>query len=195
MPINYSKLLNSRPRIDSSFDLRGDDFKEREHRLPVGGPFAPVHPKACVSHCGDGVVCFFFIFPPPGKRCVLPQTRAKFVTGLESRVEIRGWESFVPLGDHSCGVWMPQSRARGSGAPRHQPKLPDPHACPAPRAAHPFARRSAALPGAIDALGTLSPLPARLPPGSLCAQNLGPEASARLLEAEVKLGGGRMGSL
>lgn len=83
----------------------------------------------------------------------------------------------------------PDGRAWGSGAPRHQPMLPDPHACPALRAAHPFARRSAALPAAIDALGARSPLPARLPQGSRRSQSRGPEASARLLEAEVTRGG------
>lgn len=83
----------------------------------------------------------------------------------------------------------PSGRAWGSGAPRHQPMLPDPHACPALRAAHPFARRSAALPAGIDALGARSPLPARLPQGSRRSQSRGPEASARLLEAEVTRGG------
>lgn len=90
----------------------------------------------------------------------------------------------IPRGNSRVGEFgtagRPQLRCLGA---------PEPHACPALRAAHPFARRSAALPAAIDALGARSPLPARLPQGSRRSQSRGPEASARLLEAEVTRGG------
>ena len=155
MPINNSELLNSRPRIDSSFDLRGDDFTERSSDCPSGvlrpgdtrdrSP-SPHDAKRAFPTAGMG-------FFSAGKRRAaptLPQPRAqltKFVTGLESRVGIRAWESLAPLGDHNCGAWVPQSPTHGRPAVR----------------------------GALGRPGTsqCSPIPTRVPHSALRIHSLG----------------------